>query len=632
MLTDKIIKYKFLPSGVIATIDSILIILGFILSELILNVSVELVPLAFKDLVIKLVFVLGTSLTFLLLLKVNQQIIRFTMGLDIVYIGLSFFLASLATFAIAFFYTEFSRPLFVKREILLIYIVCFALLVFFRTIVRELFAYSNHVSSNKINQHKKRIYVVGCSLQSISLAEALTTDNNYQFTVDGFISSSVSRKNKVYGKKVISSETFIKILEDTSKEKPYGIAFTSSIIKAKYDNLVNQALKHKLKVFITPSIEEKDKKPEKNKIKQINIEDLLNRPAIQIENSEVSKYVYKKIILITGAAGSIGSEICRQLARLNPKKLIIVDFAESPLYNLENELIQLNDSIEVSSVLIDIRKSNFVDEMFHENKIDVVYHAAALKHVPLMEKFPKQSILTNVLGTINIAQASLENEVSKFVFVSTDKAVNPTNVMGATKRASEIYLKYLNEKKPSTKFVVTRFGNVLGSNGSVVPHFEKQIAAGGPVTVTHRDIIRYFMTIPEACQLVLQAGAMASGGEIFIFDMGKLVKIFDLAKRMIWLSGLEPNVDIQIKITGLRPGEKLYEELLTNETINLATYHPKIKVLKELGFVFPDKIDDYFSEIVKVEKYTDEELVKLLKKIVPEYKSKNSIYEKLDLS
>jgi FlaA1/EpsC-like NDP-sugar epimerase len=372
-----------------------------------------------------------------------------------------------------------------------------------------------------------------------------------------------------------------------------------------------------------------------NQIKDINIDDLLGRESIKLDNLAVENDLKGKRILITGAAGSIGAELVRQVIQYHPSVLIIVDQAESPLYEIEREVKKQSTSYQVIPFLADISNQERMDRIFSEFKPDMIYHAAAYKHVPMMEGNPSEAISCNILGTKILADLAVKYEVKKFVMISTDKAVNPTNVMGCSKRIAEVYVQSLNnflESKSNihTVFVTTRFGNVLGSNGSVIPFFKKQIQSGGPITVTHPEITRYFMTIPEACQLVLEAGTMGKGGEIFIFDMGKSIKILDLAKKMIWLSGLEPEKDIDIVFTGLREGEKLYEELLSNQENTILTHHNKIMIAKvqEYSYEEINKFIDLFNELV----YDRNELkmVALMKELVPEYKSNYSRYEVLD--
>ncbi len=358
-----------------------------------------------------------------------------------------------------------------------------------------------------------------------------------------------------------------------------------------------------------------------SQIKQVQIEDLLDRAPITIKNSKIAMELMNKSVMVTGGAGSIGSEIVRQICNYDYKSLIVIDSAESALYDLQQELKQ-NGFHNFIPIVTDIRDKNRMNALFSEHKPNVVFHAAAYKHVPLMEYNSYEAIKINVGGTKNVADLSILHNVEKFVFVSTDKAVNPTNVMGATKRIAEMYISCM-QKENKTKFITTRFGNVLGSNGSVIPLFRKQIEKGGPLTLTHKDITRYFMTIPEASQLVLEAGAMGAGGEIFIFDMGESVKIYDLAKNMIKLSGLRYPEDIDIKITGLRPGEKLYEELLANGENTLPTYHQKIKISKVRDVEYA-KVRSKIDELCITNMFFSGNTVKLMKEIVPEYISKNS--------
>jgi FlaA1/EpsC-like NDP-sugar epimerase len=362
----------------------------------------------------------------------------------------------------------------------------------------------------------------------------------------------------------------------------------------------------------------------------VQIEDLLEREPIKLDEANINAQIKGKTILVTGAAGSIGSEISRQVAKFQPGKLILLDQAESPLYELEIECRENYSDVQSEVVIGDVRNFQRMENVFRTFRPNFVYHAAAYKHVPMMELNPSESILTNVLGTRNTADLAVKYGAEKFVMVSTDKAVNPTNVMGASKRIAEIYTQALNKVSTTTRFVTTRFGNVLGSNGSVIPRFKQQIESGGPVTITDPEITRYFMTIPEACRLVLEAGCMGKGGEIFIFDMGKSVKIIDLARKMIQLSGLEPGKDIEIAVTGLRPGEKLYEELLNNKENTLPTHHPKIMIARVAEYEFEKAAAD-ISELVSLfNGQNNVEIVSKMKAMVPEYVSNNSVFEKLD--
>jgi FlaA1/EpsC-like NDP-sugar epimerase len=376
-------------------------------------------------------------------------------------------------------------------------------------------------------------------------------------------------------------------------------------------------------------------------IKDVNIEDVLGRDPIQLDVTGIKQELEGKTVFITGAAGSIGSELARQIVQFKPERLILIDQAESALNDLNLELQDTARQSAFRTVLCNVTNAERMGKLFRKYQPDIVFHAAAYKHVPVMEDNPSEAILNNVLGTKTVADLAARHRVAKFILVSTDKAVNPTSVMGASKRIAEIYVQSLNNELvgrqlqdgdvlPYTRFITTRFGNVLGSNGSVIPRFQKQIAAGGPVTVTHPEITRYFMTIPEACQLVLEASSMGKGGEIFLFDMGKSVKIVDLAKKMIRLSGLTLGKDIQLIFTGLRPGEKLYEELLSDEENTIPTHHPQILIAKVREYDF-NLIQHHLADLNHLLSLQDNDsLIQKMKKIVPEYISNNSIYERFD--
>jgi FlaA1/EpsC-like NDP-sugar epimerase len=411
-----------------------------------------------------------------------------------------------------------------------------------------------------------------------------------------------------------------------------------SLTKEEQLVIVDQCLEFNYKVYTLPSVSDWENQKEiSQKVKNIQIEDLLEREPIVLDNISISKQLMDNTILITGAAGSIGSEIVRQVLSFNPKKVIILDQAETPLHHISLEVESIKTDATILTLIVDIRNRAALERVFKLYRPQMVYHAAAYKHVPLMEENPSQAILTNVEGTKNLADLSCEYGVKKFVMISTDKAVNPSNVMGASKRIAEKYVQSLhlkcqerNDSLYATKFITTRFGNVLGSNGSVVPLFSKQIADGGPITITHPDIIRYFMTIPEACQLVLEAGSMGNGGEIYIFDMGKPVKIIDLARKMIRLAGFVPDRDIKIKIVGLRPGEKLYEELLNDTSKTLPTYHEKIMIAQEIQEEFED-LHLEIEDLIGIASFFDnDDIVAKMKKIVPEFISMNSTFATLD--
>ncbi|RMG77193.1 MAG: polysaccharide biosynthesis protein, partial [Bacteroidetes bacterium] len=478
-------------------------------------------------------------------------------------------------------------------------------------------------------KNRAEVIIYGAGEAGLITKRAVEQDRNSRLKVIAFLDDNPKLKRKhLEGVKIYEPEKIDKLIE---KYQPSHLIISSRKIKPeKKKTIIEKCLQNNINVLNVPPVKTWiNGELSFKQIKQINIEDLLGREPIEIETSKIARQVNNKTILITGAAGSIGSELVRQLFKFNPQKLVLLDIAESPLYELDNELKTDVNKIPYEIVIGDVRNNARMKRVFDYFKPELVFHAAAYKHVPLMEDNPAESVLTNVFGTKITADLALEYGVEKFVLISTDKAVNPTNVMGATKRMAELYVQTLNQEN-KTKYIVTRFGNVLGSNGSVIPLFKKQIERGGPITVTHPEITRYFMTIPEACQLVLQAATNGQGGEVFVFDMGESVKIVDLAKKMIKLSGLELGKDIQIVFTGLRPGEKLYEELLADKENTLPTPHKKVMIAK---VPVPDKnkvISVLHQMKELVEKQNNTLIIKALKEVVTEYQSVNSIYNDLD--
>mgnify|MGYP001945705889 FL=1 len=450
----------------------------------------------------------------------------------------------------------------------------------------------------------------------------------------GFIDDNPSLHGKrINGVQVYSKEQAFDHFFQNQKVDEVIISIQNISVGRK-QRLVNECLNFNIRVKNVPPVETWiNGELSAKQIRDVQIEELLGREVILLEKENIIKEITGSTIMVTGAAGSIGSEIVRQVFAFKPKVLIMVDQAESALYEVQQELSRLEDQgTTVIPFIADVRRKKRIRQAFKTYKPSMVYHAAAYKHVPLMEANPIEAIQVNIMGTRNLANLSVEFGVNKFVMISTDKAVNPTNVMGATKRAAEMYCRVMNQKQEHTRFITTRFGNVLGSNGSVIPLFKKQIAEGGPVLVTHPEITRFFMTISEACSLVLEAGAMGNGGEVFIFDMGESVKIIDLARKMIKLSGLEPGVDMEIQFSGLRPGEKLYEELLANKENTLPTHHKKIMIAK-IGVPSISHVEDSLLEIETCTKDQDPVcLVRALKTMVPEFRSQNSEFEVLDKS
>jgi len=474
----------------------------------------------------------------------------------------------------------------------------------------------------------KNVLIYGAGESGILTQNALVNHSKSRARVVGYIDEDLKKVGKqingvkVFHKDILTREFFVK---NNISEVIFSI---QNIDPKNLKILVESLVDFPVQVKIVPPVEQWiNGELSVSQIKQVQIEDLLDRAPISIKNSKISEEVKNKVILVTGGAGSIGSEIVRQICTYNYKTLIIIDQSESALYDLQQELKQ-NGYHNFLPIVGDVRDKNRLNNLFQEYRPNIVFHAAAYKHVPLMEYNSYEAIKINIAGTKVVADLSLSHNVDKFIFISTDKAVNPTNVMGATKRIAEMYISCM-QQEGKTKFITTRFGNVLGSNGSVIPLFKKQIEKGGPLTVTHENVTRFFMTIPEASQLVLEAGAMGDGGEIFIFDMGESVKIFDLAKNMIKLSGLRYPEDINIKITGLRPGEKLYEELLANGENTLPTYHKKIMIGKTRALDYTlvrSKID----ELCVSNMFFNGSTVSLMKEIVPEYISNNSKLCQLD--
>jgi FlaA1/EpsC-like NDP-sugar epimerase len=486
-----------------------------------------------------------------------------------------------------------------------------------------------------INEFKPAVGVLiyGAGYSGLMTKNVIQNDRGINYQVLGFIDDNESKIGKtIEGIRVFSQpEALEKFVESYE-----GLQVIMAI-----KNISSKAKRKISDVFLDRGVVVKTLPPvEKwvngefamNQIHNVKIEDLLGREEIQMNNKQISSEMNSKSIMVTGAAGSIGSEIVRQLLAYFPSKVILVDQAESGLFDLEYELAgKIPTNTEIVVKVADVSDAHRMGSIMRTHKPSIIFHAAAYKHVPLMEKNPYEAIKINILGTRNIAELAAENGVDKFVMVSTDKAVNPTNVMGATKRFAEMYTQSMNQLEGvHTKFIATRFGNVLGSNGSVIPLFKKQIERGGPITVTHPEITRYFMTIPEACELVLEAATMGGGGEVFVFDMGESVKIINLAKKMITLSGLRVDRDIEIKFTGLRPGEKLYEELLNNNENTLPTHHPKIlkATLNTPSYSF---MEIQASDLERILHEGDNnDLVAKIKDVIPEYKSNNSIFEKLD--
>ncbi|MBG43491.1 MAG: polysaccharide biosynthesis protein [Aequorivita sp.] len=637
MRTKKLtfLDQKYLPRWAVFLLDIFICIISFALMFLILDGT----PLNFHSTwptPFRAVFLLSINIFFFYALRTYAGIVRHSTFTDVFKVASSSFLTAITAVIFNYIYFAFAgNKIFLTTGILLYMFFSFTFMLFFRIAVKEAYQYLKASATGKL---KKRVVILGTDDQTISLGKALTTESNLPYKLVGFITENqINKSLKILNKPVFSvpitteSNEFTELLAQHNLD---GVLIVSESLNIKEKNqIVEACLANKVEIFNVPLVEHWNRKEDiQTQIKPIQIEDLLERSQIAMDVELIKNDLRGKTILVTGGAGSIGSEIVKQLAAFKPMKIVILDNAESALHDMELYMNQHHEGLSFSILLADIRNRERMEMLFAKYKFDLVYHAAAYKHVPLIEKNPHEAIYVNIGGTINLANLSVKHNVDKFVMISTDKAVNPTNVMGASKRAAEMYVQSLqNHVNNNTRFITTRFGNVLGSNGSVIPYFRKQIAAGGPLTVTHKDIIRYFMTISEACQLVLQAGTMGNGGEIYVFDMGKPIKILDMAKRMIRLSGLKPYEDIDIEITGLRPGEKLYEELLNDSSTSLPTYHPKIMVSK-VPVVEYELIAAKMQEIISIsENGKSKEIVKKLKELIPEFLSKNSEFEVLDV-
>ena len=493
--------------------------------------------------------------------------------------------------------------------------------------------------TNQRRRLRPDIFVYGTEEHSVSFVQLQALSPRYN--VIGFlIPGSVRRKYRIADKMVFGFENENEFKRLMDRYQVEAIVFTSvQDINDEDARLMKFCAKANVKVLFAPPVEEVGEQEHKSRMaspREISIEDLLGRPEIEINMEAITDQLSGRVVLVTGAAGSIGSELCRQLANIGVSKLVLLDNAETPLHNLRLELADRFPQLDFVPVIGDVRYENKLDALFRTYKPQVVFHAAAYKHVPLMEENPVEAVIANVYGSRNVADKCLEYGVEKMVMISTDKAVNPTNIMGCTKRLAEIYVQSMardvegGRRAGKTQFVTTRFGNVLGSNGSVIPRFRDQIAKGGPVTVTHPDITRFFMTIPEACRLVMEAATMGLVNKIFIFDMGRSVKIAHLAERMIELAGYEPGVDIKIQYTGLRPGETLYEEVLSNEENTIPTGHEKIRVAKVREYEY-DRVAERLERLHRLAMEGNvPDMIRLMKHLVPEFKSQNSEYEKYD--
>ena len=629
-----ILEQRYLPRWAVVIIDLSICFFAYFIAFLILNDT----PLHFPStlsFVEKSFLLIALHLVCFYLFKSYSGIIRHSTFIDVYRL----IIATLCLFFLTFFINIITQSftgekVFLTMEIILYAFISLALLISFRITVKEIYRFLKAATYVK---SKKRVLVLGIDDQTISLAHSLLENSLSAYRPVGFLSSKEKRNRfKLMDLPVLYMEDSLdETLEGLSKRYDLdGILLVSDLFTVPEKKAIAEScFALSLEVYNLSLPEEWQKASDAEiRIAPLQIEDLLERNEIKIDTHVISEDLRDKVILVTGGAGSIGSEMVRQIAAFQPKKLIVLDNAESALHEVDMDLQKKFPQLKYKCYLADITKKGRMEGIFDKFRFDLVYHAAAYKHVPMIEAHPREGIRTNTLGTRVMAELACKYGCERFVMISTDKAVNPSNVMGATKRAAEMYVQAL-QRKPGvkTKFITTRFGNVLGSNGSVIPFFKQQIQKGGPVTVTHKDIIRYFMTIQEACQLVLQAGTMGKGGEIFVFDMGKPVRILDMAERMIKLSGLQPYIDIPIEITGLRQGEKLYEELLNDGENVLPTFHPKIQVSSVVEYnheIISQHLDELEVMINSIGK--KKHIVKKLKILVPEFVSQNSVYSDLD--
>lgn len=623
---------KYLPRWVILSIDIFMVIISGFFGYIMLNgIGLDIiVPAHFWKVTLAYLIV---KVFFFWMFKTYSGIIRFSSYLDAV----KLFLAETATFVIFFTFNTILAlvgigKLFLNTRLFITGVLSFCFLLLYRIVVKQIYeVYFDNFKNDNVTS----VFIFGTDSNALAVCSALNSEKPKRFKVVGFIDKDEKHNSKqMLGLPIIPYDRNVAVYLRAYKASSLIVA-DKNVPKEMLSNLIDQCIDFGFKVYSVPLVSSlSNEKAIPKNIKSYNILDLLGRKPIELDLEVISKRLSTRTVLVTGAAGSIGSEIVRQVLQFNPAKIIILDQAETPLHSLLLELQKIAVDTQLIPIIADVRDEKRMAFVFESYHPEIIYHAAAYKHVPMMELNPCQAILTNVFGTKVVADLAKKHKAKRFVLVSTDKAVNPSNVMGASKRIAEIYVQNLfktSKEESKTKYITTRFGNVLGSNGSVVPLFTKQIQEGGPITITHPDIIRYFMTIPEACQLVLEAGSMGKGGEIFVFDMGKPVKIIDLAKKMIRLAGLEPEVDINIKIVGLRPGEKLYEELLNDSATTLPTHHDKIMIGIENTALNSEEVDDLFTQLYNYCIVVDtQNLVRVMKNIVPEFKSQNSVFQSLD--
>ena len=619
---------KVLPIWTILLIDVLIIVVSSLLAYA-LRYDFRSIFLESSTIDKTIVWTVIVNLVFFRVFRTYSNVLRFSSFMDImrifVSLTVSYALLMISSVLLASYLDIRLAPVSV---LFMAYIISFAIMSCSRIVVKMFYELLNFDGS-----HSANVFIYGAKEAGVNIAKALRVNLRNHYRLRGFIADEPELINKVMmGVKVFpNDESLIDVLND--RDVHTIIISPAKMEELKKSDMADRFLAHNIKLMTAPPLSEwSGQTLNRTQLKEIQIEDLLQRDPIEIDIHKVASHLEGKRVMITGAAGSIGSEIMRQVASFNPYKLILVDQAETPLHDIRLELEDRWRDIDAETIIADISNATRMEDIFKEYQPQYIFHAAAYKHVPMMEDNVSESIQINVFGTRTLADLAVKYGAEKFVMISTDKAVNPTNVMGCSKRICEIYVQSLAKKLQEkgghvTQFITTRFGNVLGSNGSVIPRFRDQIQRGGPVTVTHPEIIRYFMTIPEACRLVLEAGSMGNGGEIYIFDMGKPVKIVDLAKRMISLSG---RTDVKIEFTGLRHGEKLYEELLNVKELTKPTYHEKIMIATVREYDY-DEVKQRIQKLIEVSyTYDQMQIVAAMKDIVPEFISKNSCFEALD--
>jgi len=618
---------KHIPRWIVLLIDVAICASAFIVSYLIrFNFSIpdhELSPIAYT-----LPFVIFVRALSFYLGKTYTGIVRFTGGKDAERIFLVVTIGSVVfttTSLLTYFLTPIGVLIIPLSIVIIDYLLTIVVMIGSRALVKSI-----HMEQTNPTKSKRHVIIFGAGEAGVIAKRTLDRDAGTKYRVSSFVDDDKNKSGKTLeGIKIHHADKLRELL--ATKDIHQMVLAVQNISAARKQFVIDTCMDYNIRVLNVPPVERWiNGELSFRQIQKVKIEDLLERDPIRLDMAAIEKQINGKTVLVSGAAGSIGSEIVRQASAFKPKKLVLLDQAESPLYDLELEMKEKFSLDNIEAVLGDVRNADRIENLYRTYKPDIIYHAAAYKHVPSIENNPSEAILVNIKGSQIMADKAIEHGVSDFVFVSTDKAVNPSNVMGASKRLAEMYIQGLSRHHGKTKFITTRFGNVLGSNGSVVLRFRKQIEQGGPVTVTDPEVSRYFMTIPEACQLVLEAGATGVSGEIYIFDMGKSMKIDDMAKKMIKLSKLELNKDIKLVYTGLRPGEKLKEELLTNQENTKPTHNSKIMIAKVREYDWETIAENIDALVNMFPDQNNEEIVKKMKEMVPEFKSSNSVYEALD--